>query len=87
MQDIKLVLQKFASNIIFSNGLVDPYSSGGYIKYELLLFLAFRSSSCVNKLDFAALLHLIVLYVQGFGGHIRQCSCHLHKTRYAQEYN
>ena len=28
-QDIKSVLRNFGSNIIFSNGLKDPYSAGG----------------------------------------------------------
>ncbi|PIA60660.1 hypothetical protein AQUCO_00300289v1, partial [Aquilegia coerulea] len=33
-QDIKRVLANFGSNIIFSNGLRDPYSSGGCIHYS-----------------------------------------------------
>ncbi|GAY58692.1 hypothetical protein CUMW_188930 [Citrus unshiu] len=32
LQDIKLTLQRFTGNIIFSNGLRDPYSAGGVLK-------------------------------------------------------
>ncbi|EOA20471.1 hypothetical protein CARUB_v10000783mg [Capsella rubella] len=32
IQDIKLILRRFGSNIIFSNGLSDPYSVGGVLE-------------------------------------------------------
>ncbi|XP_010493394.1 PREDICTED: lysosomal Pro-X carboxypeptidase isoform X1 [Camelina sativa] len=32
IQDVKLILRKFGSNIIFSNGLSDPYSVGGILE-------------------------------------------------------
>lgn len=32
IQDVKLILRRFGSNIIFSNGLADPYSVGGVLE-------------------------------------------------------
>ncbi|CAN7121845.1 unnamed protein product [Brassica rapa subsp. narinosa] len=32
IQDIKLILRRFGSNVIFSNGLADPYSVGGVLE-------------------------------------------------------
>uniref|UniRef100_A0A1J3EWG3 Lysosomal Pro-X carboxypeptidase n=1 Tax=Noccaea caerulescens TaxID=107243 RepID=A0A1J3EWG3_NOCCA len=32
IQDVKLILRRFGSNIIFSNGLSDPYSVGGVLE-------------------------------------------------------
>ena len=62
---IKYVLEKFGSNIIFSNGLRDPYSSGGYIflqpnvpyklcdtnLFKILIFLFFFCSVLYNISD------------------------------------
>lgn len=38
MQDIKLFLKRFGSNIIYSNGLIDPYSQMRY-EYSFLIYV------------------------------------------------
>ncbi|KAG6436126.1 hypothetical protein SASPL_101010 [Salvia splendens] len=45
--DIKLVLKRFGSNIIFSNGLRDPYSTGGVLEdlSESILAVTTRNGS------------------------------------------
>ncbi|KAH6774722.1 Serine carboxypeptidase S28 family protein [Perilla frutescens var. frutescens] len=45
--DIKLVLKRFGSNIIFSNGLRDPYSTGGVLEdlSETIVALITRNGS------------------------------------------
>ncbi|KAH7542072.1 hypothetical protein FEM48_Zijuj02G0034600 [Ziziphus jujuba var. spinosa] len=50
-QDIKLILQRFGSNIIFSNGLKDPYSSGGVlddISDSILAVHTLNGSHCLD---------------------------------------
>ncbi|XP_059644357.1 uncharacterized protein LOC132286110 [Cornus florida] len=49
--DIKLVLQKFASNIIFSNGLRDPYSSAGVLENISNTILAVHTANGSHCLD------------------------------------
>ncbi|XP_050878070.1 uncharacterized protein LOC127081884 [Lathyrus oleraceus] len=51
--NIKLVLQKFGSNIIFSNGLRDPYGSGGClndISDSLVELLMVNGTHCMDIL-------------------------------------
>ncbi|KAL1544093.1 lysosomal Pro-Xaa carboxypeptidase [Salvia divinorum] len=51
--DIKLVLKRFGSNIIFSNGLRDPYSTGGVLEdlSESILAVTTRNGShCLDIL-------------------------------------
>ncbi|CAL0324193.1 unnamed protein product [Lupinus luteus] len=51
--DIKLVLKRFGSNIIFSNGLKDPYSSGGVldnISDNLVALNTVNGSHCLDIL-------------------------------------
>ncbi|KAF1883193.1 hypothetical protein Lal_00003377 [Lupinus albus] len=51
--DIKLVLKRFGSNIIFSNGLKDPYSSGGVldnISENLVAIHTVNGSHCLDIL-------------------------------------
>lgn len=49
--NIKLVLRRFASNIIFSNGLRDPYSSGGVledISKSVVAIYTINGSHCLD---------------------------------------
>ncbi|WRX32245.1 Peptidase S28 - like 5 [Theobroma cacao] len=51
--DIKLILHRFGSNIIFSNGLRDPYSSGGVlenISNSILAVSTVNGSHCLDIL-------------------------------------
>ncbi|KAL6341995.1 hypothetical protein AAG906_038241 [Vitis piasezkii] len=51
--NIELTLRRFASNIIFSNGLRDPYSSGGVLKNisdSVLAILTVNGSHCLDIL-------------------------------------
>ncbi|XP_030455201.1 uncharacterized protein LOC115676423 [Syzygium oleosum] len=51
--DIKLVLHRFASNIIFSNGLQDPYSRGGVLKNisdTIITVYTAKGSHCLDIL-------------------------------------
>ncbi|KAK1375715.1 lysosomal Pro-X carboxypeptidase-like [Heracleum sosnowskyi] len=53
-QDIKLVLKKFASNIIFTNGLRDPYSTGGVLQNisdSLVAVVTTNGSHCLDILS------------------------------------
>ncbi|CAK9186786.1 unnamed protein product [Ilex paraguariensis] len=50
-QDMKLVLQRYASNIIFSNGLRDPYSSGGVLEDISSSILSVQTTEGSHCLD------------------------------------
>ncbi|XP_062172691.1 uncharacterized protein LOC133878193 [Alnus glutinosa] len=53
-RDLKLILQRFASNIIFSNGLKDPYSSGGVledISDSIVAVSTINGSHCLDILE------------------------------------
>ncbi|XP_054792134.1 uncharacterized protein LOC129297810 [Prosopis cineraria] len=52
--DLKLILYRFASNIIFSNGLRDPYSSGGVledISDSIIAVSTVNGSHCLDILE------------------------------------
>ncbi|XP_010247724.1 PREDICTED: lysosomal Pro-X carboxypeptidase-like [Nelumbo nucifera] len=52
--DIKLVLKRFASNIIFSNGLRDPYSIGGVLQNisdSVVALATVNGSHCLDILS------------------------------------
>ncbi|KAF5822720.1 putative lysosomal Pro-Xaa carboxypeptidase [Helianthus annuus] len=50
-QDIRMILSKFGSNIIFSNGLRDPYSSGGVLEDISENILAVKTTNGSHCLD------------------------------------
>ncbi|RVW76213.1 Lysosomal Pro-X carboxypeptidase [Vitis vinifera] len=53
IMNIKLILKRFGSNIIFSNGLRDPYSSGGVledISHSIIAVHTPRGSHCLDIL-------------------------------------
>ncbi|TYI64671.1 hypothetical protein E1A91_D09G103900v1 [Gossypium mustelinum] len=52
--DIKLILQRFGSNIIFSNGLRDPYSGGGVLENISESILAVKTVNGSHCLDILA---------------------------------
>ncbi|GLT81001.1 hypothetical protein SLA2020_524090 [Shorea laevis] len=49
--DIKFILQRFGSNIIFSNGLRDPYSSGGVLENISKSIVAVKTKNGSHCLD------------------------------------
>ncbi|KAF7805660.1 lysosomal Pro-X carboxypeptidase-like [Senna tora] len=52
--DLKLILHRFASNIIFSNGLRDPYSSGGVLESisdSVIAVSTVNGSHCLDILE------------------------------------
>ncbi|GKU93961.1 hypothetical protein SLEP1_g7510 [Rubroshorea leprosula] len=49
--DIKFILQRFGSNIIFSNGLRDPYSSGGVLESISTSIVAVTTKNGSHCLD------------------------------------
>ncbi|GLU19277.1 hypothetical protein SLE2022_355380 [Rubroshorea leprosula] len=54
--DIKFILQRFGSNIIFSNGLRDPYSSGGVLESISTSIVAVKTKNGSHCLDLHAAL-------------------------------
>ncbi|XP_031401896.1 lysosomal Pro-X carboxypeptidase-like [Punica granatum] len=56
-QDIKLTLQRFGSNIIFSNGLKDPFSNGGVlanISDTIVAVYTAKGSHCLDLIAASA---------------------------------
>ncbi|KAL9683903.1 hypothetical protein QQ045_021330 [Rhodiola kirilowii] len=49
--DMKLVFQRFGSNIIFSNGLKDPYSSGGVLENLSESLVAIKTEKGTHCMD------------------------------------
>ncbi|XP_071909648.1 uncharacterized protein [Coffea arabica] len=92
--DMKLVFQRFGSNIIFSNGLKDPYSSAGVrenLSSSLLAIYTVKGSHCLDiraakESDPSWLVAQRKLEVEIIEGWIKQYYADVHsigKQRYA----